>query len=98
MGLLNNQNAQFIVIFIHLLENLGKILGSSLGSVSALVAATIVVTVVIVVYFKCVRSRRQAYRKWKDGTIMKRHDCEKLRCFIHCGCIQMMKGHSPEGA
>jgi hypothetical protein len=60
-----------------LLENLGKILGSSLGSVSALVAATVVVIIVIVVYFKCVHSGRQAYRKWKDGTIIEQHHEEK---------------------
>ena len=37
---------------------------------SALVAVLVMVTVILVVYFKCVRSGRQAYRKWTDGTII----------------------------
>lgn len=43
-----------------------------------MLAATVVVTVVIVVYFKCVRSGRQTYRKRKDGTIVKQHHYEIL--------------------
>lgn len=37
---------------------------------SALVAGTVVVIIVVVVYFRCVRSGRHAYRKWKNGTVI----------------------------
>ena len=49
-------------------------------------AVTVVVIIVTVVYFKCVRSGRKAYRKWKDGMTIEQYHKEKIYCLI-CGRI-----------